>query len=431
MSSAPAASGKRPQCGGVAGLALAALLLLGACTKEKDVEPPAELVDFKATLKVDRAWSSRVSGDDAVLRLGLGPSTDGERLFVAGAGGEVAAFDLATGRSAWRTRTKARLSGGTGSGNGLVVVGTSDGEVIALEQGSGAERWRVPVGGEVLAAPAVGESVVVVHTVDGRLLGLDPANGRERWREEQQVPRLSLRGSGRPAIAGNLAVSGFDNGRVLAINVDDGQVVWEATVTPPRGRTELERLVDIDAAVKVSDADVFVVGYQGRAAMLAIDSGQVWWSRELSSHRGLDYDEDGVYVSTADGEVVALRRRTGVELWRQDAFRRRGLSAPTAVGGYVAVADFEGYVHWLDKATGALVARTRAGDRVSNAPLAIGDTLYVLDDDGQLTAFRPRAAASAPATEPAAAATGGEAGPAAAPSGEGATAPASAEGARD
>jgi outer membrane protein assembly factor BamB len=376
--------------------AFAAALLLGACTKEKDVEPPAELVDFKATLKVDRAWSARVSGEDAVLRLGLGPSTDGERLFVAGAGGEVAALDLATGRSAWRARTKAPLSGGTGSGNGLVVVGTSDGEVIAFEQGSGAERWRVRVGGEVLAAPAVGESIVVVHTVDGRLLGLDPANGRERWREEQQVPRLSLRGSGRPAISGNLAVSGFDNGRVLAINVDDGQVVWEATVTPPRGRTELERLVDIDSAVKISDADVFVVGYQGRAAMLAVDSGQVWWSRELSSYRGLDFDDDTVYVSTADGEVVALRRRTGVELWRQDAFRRRGLSAPTAVGGFVAVADFEGYVHWLDKATGALVARTRAGGRVSNAPLAVGDMLYVLDDEGQLTAFRPRAAAPAP-----------------------------------
>jgi outer membrane protein assembly factor BamB len=383
----------------VAGFAVAAVALLGACSKEKDVEPPAELVDFKATLKVDRLWSAKVSGDDPVLRLGLGPSTDGERLYVAGSGGEVGAFDLANGRSIWRARTKAPLSGGTGSGNGLVAVGSSDGEVIALAEADGSERWRVRVGGEVLAAPAVGESIVVVRTVDGRLLGLDAATGKERWREEQQIPRLTLRGSGRPAIAGNLAIGGFDNGRVLAVNIDDGEIVWEATVTPPRGRTELERLVDIDAAVKVSDADVFVVGYQGRAAMLAIDSGQVWWSRELSSHRGLDFDDDTVYVSTSEGEVVALRRRTGVELWRQDAFKRRGLSAPAAVAGYVAVADFEGYVHWLDKASGALVARTRAGDRVSNAPLAVGDALYVLDDQGRVTAFRPRAAAESAAAE--------------------------------
>ena len=388
-----------------AGLAaVAALALLAACSKEKDVEPPAELVDFRSTLRVDRVWSAKVSGDDAVLRLGLAPSADGERLYAAGAGGEVAAFDLATGRAAWRTRTRAALSGGTGSGHGLVAVGSSDGEVIALEQADGRERWRVRVGGEVLTAPVVGEDIVVVHTVDGRLLGLDPATGKERWREEQQVPRLTLRGVGRPAIAGRVALCGFDNGRVLAVNVDDGEIAWEATVTPPRGRTELERLVDIDAAVKVSGADVFVVGYQGRAAMLALDSGQVWWSREISSHRGLDFDDEAVYVSTADGEVVALRRRTGVELWRQDAFRRRGLSAPAAIAGYVAVADFEGYIHWLDRASGALVARTRAGDRVSNAPLVVGDTLYVLDDEGGLVAFRPRPASPAAEAAPAQAA---------------------------
>lgn len=380
--------------------AVALLALLAACSKEKDVDPPAQLVDFKSTLKVDRAWSASVSGDEPVLRLGLGLASDGERAYAAGAGGEVAAFQLATGRAAWRTRTKAALAGGTGAGAGLVVVGTGDGEVIALEAADGRERWRAKVGGEVLAAPAVGADVVVVHTVDGRLLGLDAATGKERWREEQQVPRLTLRGAGSPVIAGNLAVCGFDNGRVLAVNVEDGQVAWEAAVTPPRGRTELERLVDIDSAVKVSGQEVFVVGYQGRAAMLALDSGQLWWSREVSSHRGLDIDDDTVFVSTSEGEVVALRRRTGVELWRQDALKRRRLAAPGSIGGYVAVADFEGYVHWLDKASGALVARTRAGDRVSNPPLVVGDLLLTVDDQGHVTAFRPRLATSAaPAAE--------------------------------
>lgn len=403
-------------------VALGGLALLAGCSKEKDVDPPAELVDFKAALKVDRLWSAKLGGDDPVLRLGLGASADGERIFAAGGGGEVAAFAPANGRALWRTKTKAPLSGGTGSGNGLVVVGSSDGEVIALEEDSGRQRWRVRVGGEVLAAPAVGEGVVVVRTVDGRLLGLDAATGKENWREEQQVPRLTLRGSGKPAVAGNLAVCGFDNGRVLAVNAGDGQILWEATVTPARGRTELERLVDIDSAVKISGNDVFVVGYQGRAAMLASDSGQVWWSRELSSYRGLDFDDDAVYVSTADGEVVALRRRTGVEIWRQDAFKRRGLSAPSAVGPYVAIADFQGYVHWLDKATGTLVARTRAGDRVSNAPLVVGDVLYVLDDEGRLTAFRPRpsAAAAATAAPPAEVASPAGEPPAAAPAPAGA-----------
>ncbi len=385
-------------------LAVAALTLLAACSKEKDVEPPAELVDFKATVKVDRVWSGKVSGDDAVLRLGLGLAAEREQVYGAGAGGEVAAFELASGRSVWRTRTKAALAGGPGVGFGLVVVGSSDGEVIALEQADGRERWRAKVGGEVLSAPAVAESVVIVRTVDGRLLGLDPATGTERWREEQQIPRLTLRGAGQPVVSGNVAICGFDNGRVLAVNVADGEVVWEAAVTPPRGRTELERLVDIDSALKVSGPDVFVVGYQGRAAMLAIDSGQLWWSRDLSSHRGLDIDDESVFVSTSEGEVVSLRRRTGVELWRQDAFKRRGLSAPASVGGYVAVADFEGFVHWLDKASGAVVARTKTGDRVSNAPLVVGDLLLLVDDEGGISAFRPRAEAPAAGVPPAAAA---------------------------
>lgn len=375
--------------------ALALLALLAACSKDKEVDPPAELVEFKQSLRVDRLWSSSLPGGEPVLRLGLAPAASGEAVFAAGHDGDVAAFASATGRPVWRARTRAALSGGPAVGAGLVVVGSSDGEVIALAEGDGAERWRVKVRGEVLSAPAVAESAVVVRTVDGRLIGLAVEDGRELWREQQAVPRLSLRGSATPAVSGTVAVSGFDNGRVLAVGTDDGEILWDALVSPARGRTELERLVDIDSAIRISGPDVFVAGFQGRVAMLALDSGQVWWSREISSHRGLDYDDERVYVSASDGDVIALRRRTGIELWRQDAFKRRNLSAPASVGAHVVVTDFEGYMHWLDKADGSLVARTSAGGRVSNPPVVVGDTLVVLDDKGRLSAFRPRKPAAA------------------------------------
>ncbi len=375
--------------------ALALLALLAACSKDKEVDPPAELVDFKQSLRVDRVWSSSLSGGEPVLRLGLSPAASREAVFAAGHGGDVAAFASATGRQIWRTRTDAALSGGPAVGAGLVVVGSSDGEVIALGEADGAERWRVKVGGEVLSAPAVAESAVVVRTVDGRMIGLSAADGRELWREQQAVPRLSLRGAATPAVEGTVAVSGFDNGRVLAVGTDDGEILWDALVSPARGRTELERLVDIDSAIRISGPDVFVAGFQGRVAMLALDSGQVWWSREISSHRGLDYDDERVYVSASDGDVIALRRRTGIELWRQDAFKRRNLSAPSSVGDHVVVTDFEGYMHWLSKDDGSLVARTSAGGRVSNPPVVVGDILVVLDDKGRLSAFRPRNAAAA------------------------------------
>jgi outer membrane protein assembly factor BamB len=387
-------------------LVLAAATVLAACSKEKDVDLPAELVDFEPTLRVQRVWSTSMGGAEPTLRLGLGIASDGERVFAAGRGGDVAAFVAATGKAAWRVKTKAPLSGGPGYGDGLVVVGSSAGEVIALEAADGRERWRVKVGGEVLAAPAPAALAVVVRSVDGRLIGLSPQDGRELWREEQQSPRLTLRGTATPAVVGDTAICGFDNGRVLAVAASNGEIVWDAAVSPPRGRTELERLVDIDAAIKVSGADVFVVGFQGRAAMLALDSGQVWWSRELSSYRGLDFDDDAVYVSGAQGDVIALRRRTGIETWRQDALKFRRLSAPAVFGGFVVVGDLEGTLHWLDRTSGAFVARTSAGDRISASPLVVGDTLVVVDDDGRLSAFRPAGAverrgarADTPATE--------------------------------
>jgi outer membrane protein assembly factor BamB len=382
---------------------VALLALVAACSKDKNVDPPAELVDFKQTVKVDRLWSASLPGDEPVLRLGLAPAASGEVVYAASHGGDVAAFKLADGRQVWRSRTSAALSGGPAVGSGLVVVGSSDGEVIALNEADGVERWRVRVRGEVLSAPAIAEEAVVVRTGDGRLLGLSPADGSELWREQQAVPRLTLRGAATPAVAGNVAVCGFDNGRVLAVAAGEGDILWDALVTPARGRTELERLVDIDSAVRIDGADVFVAGFQGRVAMLAIDTGQVWWSREISSHRGLDFDAEQVFVASSDGDLVALRRRTGIELWRQDAFKRRGLSAPASIGPHVVVADFEGFLHWLDKADGSQVARISAGARVSNAPVVVGDVLVVLDDKGRISAFRAKAPPAAPAeTAPAA-----------------------------
>ena len=364
---------------------------LAACDKDKEIDPPAELVDFKESLSVERLWSTSLGGGDEVMRGGLSPAASDEQVFAAGRGGEVVALQLATGKVSWRIKTGSTLSGGPGVGGGLVVVGSADGEVIALDAVTGTRRWSAKVGGEVLAAPAVGTDAVIVRTVAGRLLGLSLENGRELWREDQQIPRLTLRGTAAPVASGSVAFCGFDNGRVISIETARGEVLWDQLVSPARGRTELERLVDIDSAVKVLGADVFVASFQGRVAMLAADTGQIWWSREISSYRGLAVDEDRVVVSGAMGEVVALRRRTGVDLWRQDGLRMRRLSAPALVGNRVAVADFEGYVHWLDGDTGAFVARTKIGGRTSNSPVVVADVVIFPDDEGRVTALRPKA----------------------------------------
>ena len=383
-------------------LGLAALLIAAGCSKDKDVEPPATLVKFPATLPVKKLWGEGVGGGkkQLVLRLGLGPAVDNGVVFAASHKGEVLAASLDTGRHLWVKKLKIPVSAGPGAGAGLVVVGSSKGTVVTLDGATGRELWRARLNSELLSAPAIGEKVIAIRSVDGRLHGLDAHTGKELWSVEQQVPRLSLRGTATPLIAKEVAISGFDNGKVMAVSLNTGDTVWDSALATPHGRTELDRLVDIDSAVRVVGDNVFAAGFQGRTAMLALDSGQVWWAHDMSSYRGLAVDEDNLYVTQSDGIVVALRQRDGSELWRNQKLKLRRLSTPVLTSTAVAVADFQGYLHWLDKTTGELVARERvAKERISNSPVAVGDTVVVLTDRGKLAAFRatPVAAAAAPA----------------------------------
>jgi outer membrane protein assembly factor BamB len=393
--------------------ALATLLV--ACSKDKNQEKPTELTEFTSTAKVERVWSASVGAGAPRLRVGLEIAIAGDTVFAANHKGVVYAYDRATGKRRWDTKTKLPLTGGPGVGEGLVVAGASHGEIIALDAGTGAVRWKSQINSEILAGPTISGQAVLLRTTDGRVTALRVSDGTQLWSAEQAVPRLSLRGTTRPAVAGTLAVSGFDNGRVLALQLADGATVWDVSVSPPTGRTELDRLNDIDAAVEVAGNDIFAVTYQGKAVRIDRDTGQVLWSRDVSSYSGLALDEDSVYITSSSGELVKIGRRNGVEVWKQSVLSRRRLSAPAVLGEYVAVGDLDGYVHFFDRATGTLAARIRPFRDAVAAPLvSSGDAVFALDGKGKLVALRvkalpvapaPAAAAPAPAETPAPAAT--------------------------
>ena len=372
-------------------LGLAALLIAAGCSKDKDVEPPATLVKFPAKLPVKKLWGEGVGGGkkQVVLRLGLGPALDNGVAFAASHQGEVLAAAVDTGRHIWIKKLKLPLSAGPAAGFGKVVLGTSKGAVVALDEATGRELWRVHVNSELLSSPAIGERMVVLRSVDGRLHGLDGQSGKELWSVEQQVPRLSLRGTATPIIAKEVAISGFDNGKVMAVSLTTGDTVWDTALASPHGRTELDRLVDIDSPVRSVGDNVFAAGFQGRTAMLALESGQIWWAHDMSSYRGLAADTESLFVTQSDGIVMALRQRDGSEFWRNDKLKRRGLTAPAITNSAIIVADYQGYLHWLDKTTGELLARERISKRrITNAPVAVDDTVIVLSDDGKLAAYR-------------------------------------------
>jgi outer membrane protein assembly factor BamB len=369
----------------------AALCLLAACSKNKSPDQPAKLAPIRSTLRVEHIWSASVADRGAKrLRLGLGLAVEGSRVFASGHRGEVAAFDLETGHRLWRTNTRLPLGGGPAVRGNLVVVGASDGHVVALNAADGKPLWTVLINGAVIAPPAISDNVVAVRSVDGRLRGLSPTDGHELWEAEQDVPSLSLRGTSSPVIVGDLIICGFDNGKVLAVNSGDGSQVWLATVSAPHGRTEIERLADVDGPVDVAGKDVYTVGYHGNVTMLALDSGQTWWAHKVSSYRGLALGEDGVvYMSAADGQIVALNSTNGAVIWRQTALAFRGLTAVAVSNDAVITADFQGYIHFLDKRTGAFVARVRDGKlRISNPPIVEGNEVVVINDGGRIRAYR-------------------------------------------
>ncbi|HEV2701636.1 MAG TPA: outer membrane protein assembly factor BamB [Steroidobacteraceae bacterium] len=365
------------------------LALVAACSKDKDPDRPTKLVAFPETLKIHKAWSEKVGGTKVPLRLGLSLDVEGDTVYAAGEKGEVAAFNLSNGHREWQTRTKLPLGGAVGFGDGKIVVGSTDGDVIALDARTGKQLWTTNIVTEILAAPAVSPKLTLVRGVDGKLHALSMADGHELWQQQQSVPKLSLRGTASPVIVGDVAVTGFDNGRLVASSLNDGSSVWETQLQIPTGKTDLDRLVDIDTRAQIAGNDIYVVGFQGKLAMVALDSGQIWWSHEMSSYRGLALDENNIYMSTSIGEVVALTRRNGTEVWRQKALAHRGLSGPAVAGDAIVVADYKGYVHWLNKTTGALMGRVRAGKvRYTNPPVYADGTLLLLNDHGVIDAYR-------------------------------------------
>ena len=351
--------------------------------------PPTELGTIEATVNPQARWQAQVGDGSDQQTLALVPAVAGNRVFAASYDGVVVAFDTATGSTVWQAATGLPISAGVGLSADLVLFGTEEGEVVALDRGTGNPIWQVPVPSEVLAVPKVDEGVVVVRTIDGSFTGLDVADGNRLWLYAQPVPALTLRGLAAPVLARGVAIAGLDTGKLMVLSLSDGRLVWDRTVAPPRGRTELDRLVDIDAEPQLIDNALYVSAYQGNVAAIDLQTGETEWRHELSSHAGLDVDDQRVYVTDDDDVIWALDRNSGEVLWQQDALKGRRLTAPVIVNGTVVAGDFEGYLHWLQREDGQLAGRLRVDKTaITVKPVVADDSVYVLNQNGTLSAVR-------------------------------------------
>ena len=368
-------------------LILLAGWLLAGCAGTDNVAPPTALQPIDATLMVKKRWAHDTGKGEGGYFQRLRPHVEGDRIFVVSQAGELSAWDR-DGKPLWKTNLSPGITAGVNGGGNTVAVGNEEREVIAVDADSGEVRWRQRLGSIVTALSPVRDGVLVARSGDGYIVGLDAASGEILWKINRSVPALSLHGQSEPLLAGGAVLVGLDNGRLLLASARNGNVAWEKVVAIPKGRSEIERMVDIDGPLALRGAIVFVVSYHGKVAAIDARSGKTLWMRDASSVTGVTEAGGRVLYSDEDSVVWSLDAGSGVPVWKQEALKFRRLTRPVVIGDHVVVGDYEGYLHWLDAATGRIVARSRASSSaILAAPVVAGDRLYVLASDGKLSAW--------------------------------------------
>jgi outer membrane protein assembly factor BamB len=345
---------------------------------------PAPLVTFAPTANASIAWQAN-AGEAGNFVFFPGIDTGG--VYAAGAGGAMAKFSPASGVQTWRVDAEQPLSAGVGTGGDLQLIATPKGDVLAYDT-EGKLRWKVSLRSEILAPPRVADGIVVVRTADARLFGLDAVDGKRKWVYARPNPALTVRSAASVVIYRGAVFAGFAGGRLVALKLPTGLVGWETAVALPKGTTELERVTDVTSDPVLDDKQVCAVAFQGRLACFDILRGTLIWARDVSSYAGLSMDNRHVYVTDDKGAVYAFGKEQGASVWKQDKLFARRVTAPQVVGAFVAVGDFEGYVHFLNRDDGSFAARLPTdGSAIAASPKRLDDKLVVQTRKGGLFAI--------------------------------------------
>ncbi len=366
------------------------VLLLSACSSSGPIHVPTPLEPLPSGAPVKRIWSvtSFSSPQDKIYDALHAALFDGV-LYSVGANGVIQAHEIGKGKRLWKQSLDVVVSAGLGVSEELLLLGTSKGEVLALARETGKLLWRVKVSSEVMAIPVLSHNFVIVRSGNGVTEALSAENGEQIWRYSSPLPALSLRGEARPVVTDDLVLLGQSNGRLAALSIFDGVVQWEATIVAPQGRTDLERMVDVDAAPVVVGDVIYVAAHQGRVMALSRLTGTMLWSRDLGASVGLAIDEQNLYLVDDEGQVWALERRTGSTLWKSEKLKYRDLTSPVVYENSVVVGDFEGYLHWLSKVDGQIIARYQQDEEgVRVAPLVSDAVLYSRSKTGLVEALK-------------------------------------------
>ena len=347
---------------------------------DEDPRAPAELLDVVSEININRNWRINVGNGQGENYKKLTPVVDGGFVFAASDDGEIVAVNNINGDLMWQTEVETSITGGVGAGDGIVMIGTEAAELIVFNQSNGEEVWRASVSSEILSQPKTNGDIVVAQTVDGKLIALNREDGMQRWTYETTLPALTLRGTSSPILTPEgTVVAGFSNGILVSVAAEDGVYVWEERVAVPDGQYDIERVIDVDGELLVDGSRILAASYQGNLMAFDIASGQIVWGMEASSYHGMDQGFGNIYYSDDKSHLIALRNNSSDVVWQNEELQYRDLTAPKTISNYVAIADYEGYLHLISQIDGRIVGRTRIDND--------GIRSNLIDDDGKLIVY--------------------------------------------
>lgn len=336
-------------------------MLISACADETNLEQPTPLKPLSSKYYLDVSWHASTGAGVEEQYVFLHPLILKDIAVTVSRDGVINIISLETGRFEKNIELDTVISAGVGGNEDVWLVASRDAYIIAVDGRKRVELWRTRVPSEVLAKPVIYDNTAIVRTVDGKILSLDLQSGKIRWQYQRAIPDLTLRGTSEPVVARDRIFAGLADGRLIALSPEDGEVIWDVALATPTGRSEIQRLVDIDGDAELYGRVLYAASYQGRVAAIDVFRGQFLWARDFSTHTGVVLDDKALYSSDDKGNIWALDRMNGATIWKQDKLAYRNLTRPTIIGDYLAVGDFEGYVHILSRYDGHFVARYQLG----------------------------------------------------------------------
>lgn len=372
---------------------LLAVMLAGCSSLPEPQYPPAPLPDHSGEARLDSVWQDHSGYGERWRGYQLLPALQGKYLIAADAQGLVQAFDLTRkgllkSDLLWSKDLGVGVSAGLTLHQSKVFITTQNGELLALDLNTGQELWKERLSSEALSPPQVLDQLLVVHTADGKLTGFQQETGRQLWLHDSLLPALTLRGTATPTVTSLQTFAGFANGKVVAVDNRSGQTRWEARVAQPQGRTDIERLVDVNGQPRLAEGQLLANSYQGQTHALDPFTGRSRWSRDLSSYHAPVIHERKVFVVDEASRIHALDLFSGSSLWTQDALFGRELTEPVLLSGTLVVADYQGYLHLIDPETGKLTGRRNFDlDGIRVTPVVDENRLLVHSIRGRLGLF--------------------------------------------